>query len=43
MFLTARLTPQPNEVGGLTTDYSDNTDGDWLIRAIRVIRGGWIE
>lgn len=24
----------------LTTDYSDSTDGDWLIRAILVIRGG---
>ena len=35
--------PQPNEAGSLTTDCSDYPDGDWFIRAIRVIRGGWIE
>jgi hypothetical protein len=32
--------PQPKHP--FTTDCTDYTDGDWLIRAIRVIRGGWI-
>ena len=34
--------PHPNEGRFLTTDCSDYPDGDWFIRAIRVIRGGWI-
>ena len=42
MFFPSAAEPPPNEARILTTDCSDYPDRGWFIRAIRVIRGGWI-